>query len=85
MSRFLKLSNRIVNVANISYIHFDKAAEKYSLHLLTTSHSGFLMFGSGAINGDTHQIFATKKDHPESYTTIEKWVNSIECVTNEKK
>ena len=85
MSKFLKFSNRIINVAYISHIHFDQAAEKYSLHLLTTTHVGSFILGSGSINGDSHQIFATKKDHPDSYEIIKNWVNSIECVTNEKK
>jgi hypothetical protein len=85
MSKYLKCCNRIINVAHISHIHFDQAAERYSIHLLTATHAGFLMLGTGSINGDAHQLFATKKDHPEGYKVIEKWFNSIECVTNEKK
>ena len=83
MSKFLKLSNRIVNTALIQHVYFDKAAEKYSLYLSSTTHSGFLMFGSGSINGNNNEIFATKKDHLQSYETIEKWVNSLKCVSDE--
>lgn len=85
MSRFLKLTGRIINISSISHIHFDQAAEKYTLNLTTTSHAAFFMFGTGSINSVQDQIYATKKDHAESYETIEKWVNSIECVANNKK
>jgi hypothetical protein len=70
---------------HILVIHFDQAAEKYSLHLLTATRVGSFILGSGTINGDSHQIFATKKDHPESYEIIKNWVNSLVCVTNDKK
>lgn len=82
MSKFLKLTSRIINTAYIQHVHYDKTAEKYSLYLASTIHSGFLMFGSGSINGENNQIFATKEQHPESYKAIEKWVNSLECVSN---
>lgn len=82
MTKFLKLTGRIINTSLIQHIYFDKAAEKYSLYLSTVNHSGFLMLGSGSFHGVNNEIYATKKDHQESYETIEKWVNSLECVSN---
>jgi hypothetical protein len=82
MTKFLKLTGRVINTSFIQHIYFDKAAEKYSLYLSTVHHSGFLMLGSGSFNGVNNEICANKKDHQESYETIEKWVNSLECVSN---
>ena len=85
MSKFLKLSNRIVNTALIQYVHFDKTAGKYSIHLAGTSTNGYFILGSGNISSYSNEIYATKEEHPASYEAIERWYNSIECVSNEKK
>ena len=82
MSKFLKLTGRIINTAHIQHVSHDKNAQKYSLHLATTNYSGFFMLGSGSINNCSNEIYATKEQHPESYKTIEKWINSLECVSN---
>lgn len=84
MSRFLKLSNRIINTACIKQITFDKALEKYSIQVGSLSVSGQFIMGSGSIQTHDSNIYATKKEHPESYATIEKYYNSVTCVTNDK-
>jgi hypothetical protein len=85
MSKFLKFSNRIVNTAFIKHVHFDKNAQKYTLYLGLQEFSGTVIFGSGGINSHEYQIYATKTEHPESYATIEKWIEKLECVSEEKK
>ncbi len=85
MSKFLKFSNRIVNTAFIRYVDIDKNAEKYTLHLGFQQFSGFNILGTGAITSHETQIYATKTEHPESYATIENWINSVECVSEEKQ
>lgn len=84
MSKFLKLSNKVVNTAFIKHIDYDKAIEKYSIHFGSLTSQGAVILGSGNIQPYENYIYATKKDHPESYNTIEKYYNSITCVTNEK-
>ncbi len=82
MSRFLKLSNRIVNTALIQHVHFDKTAGKYSIHLAGSSTQGLFILGSGNISSYGNEIYATKEEHPASYEAIERWYNSVECVSN---
>lgn len=85
MSKFLKFSNRIVNTAFIRSVDIDKNVPKYTLHLGNMHTTGTFIFGSGGFNSQESQVYATKTEHPESYATIEKWVNSLECVSEEKK
>jgi len=85
MSKFIKFSNRIVNTAFIRYVDIDKTAQKYTLHLGNTHMNGAFILGSGAISSQESQVYATKTEHPKSYATIEKWIESLECVSEEKK
>ena len=84
MSKYLKFSNKIVNTALIKHIDYDKAIEKYSIHFGSLTSCGSVIFGSGNIQVYDKYIYATKKEHPEDYNIIEKYYNSITCVTNEK-
>ncbi len=85
MSKFIKFSNRIVNTAFIRYVDFDKTAQKYTLHLGNTYMNGVFILGSGGFNSQESQVYATKSEHPESYAIIEKWIESLKCVSEEKK
>ena len=84
MSKYLKFSNKIVNTALIKHIDYDKAIEKYSIHFGSLTSYGSIILGSGNINVYDKYIYATKKEHPEDYNIIEKYYNSITCITNEK-
>lgn len=75
MSRYLKFSNRIVNTAFIKRVDIDKEAEKYTIYMATNSYRGFSIFGSGLFQSDPDIIWAGKKEHPESYKTIDDWIN----------
>ena len=79
MSKFIKFSNRIVNTAFIKYVNIEP--NKYTLHLASNDFTGSVLFGSGSIGSHDNLVYATKTDHPESYATIEKWIQSIECVS----
>jgi hypothetical protein len=84
MSKFLKFSNRIVNTAFIRSVEIDKNVPKYTLNLGNAHTAGTIILGSGGFNSQESQVYALKTEHPESYAIIEKWINSIECVSNEK-
>jgi len=85
MSKFIKFSNRIVNTAFIKHVSIEKNPDKFILHLGTSNHQGIVLLGSGGITHQPEQIWASKKEHPESYATIEKWIDTLECVSNNKK
>jgi hypothetical protein len=79
MAKFIKLSNRIINTNFIKYINIDKENQKISLILATNSYGGFTFFGNGIFRSNADEVYATKKDHPESYNTIEKWILNTKC------
>ena len=81
MSKFIKFSNRIVNTAFIKYVNVE--TDKYTMHLASNAITGSSILGSGHIASHDYIIFATKTEHPESYATIDKWVKSLESVSNE--
>ncbi len=85
MPKFIKFNNRIVNTAFIRCVDIDKPAEKFNIHLDQYLRSSAFVFGTGYFSSDPSQIWASKAEHPESYATIEKWIQSMECVSNEKK
>jgi hypothetical protein len=84
MSKFLKLTNRVINTTSIKHIDYDKAIEKYSIHFGSLTSCGSVILGSGIIEVYDKYIYATKKEHPENYNIIEKYYNSITCITDEK-
>jgi hypothetical protein len=84
MSRFLKLSNRIINTAHIEHIFHNKALEEYTLYFARSTYYSTFMFGTGSVTSVNNSIVANKEEHTESYKTIDKWINSLECVSNEK-
>jgi hypothetical protein len=85
MPKFLKFSNRIVNTAFIRYVDIDQSAEKFTIHLDQTLRPSAFIFGTGYFDSVPFQMWASKAEHPQSYATIEKWIHSIECVSDENK
>jgi hypothetical protein len=83
MSRFIKFSNIIINTAFIKHVEIDKLAEKFTIHLSSSPHSGSFFLGTGYFNGHSSYIWASKAEHPESYATVEKWIKSLNCVSND--
>ena len=83
MPKFIKFNNRIVNTALIRWVDIDKPAAKFTIHLDQSIRSSFFVFGSGYFSSDPYIIWASKAQHPESYATIEKWIQSMECVSDE--
>jgi hypothetical protein len=77
MSRFLKLSNRIINTAFIQRVEFDKDLTKYTLHMAQIKLEGSLLFGSGSVGTSELTIYACKKEHPESYKAIKDWIDHM--------
>jgi hypothetical protein len=83
MSNFLKLTGRVINTAYIQHVFHDKTLQKYSLYLIPQT-NGLFIFGTGSIDTN-NEIYATKKDHEDSYKAIDRWIHSIECVSNANK
>lgn len=82
MSKYIKFSNIIINTAFIKHVEIDKLAEKFTIHLSSSPHSGAFFLGSGYFHGHSSYIWASKAEHPESYATVEKWIHSMKCVSD---
>lgn len=85
MSKFLKFSNRIVNTAFIRSVDFDKNVQMYTLNLGTMNIEGSFILTIGGFKSEESRVYATKVEHPESYATIEKWISTLGCASEEKK
>ena len=80
MIKFIKLSNRAINISQIKRVDFDKVKYEYKIFMTDThyKYNGFFMLGSGFIKGDNYDyIYANKEEHPESYKIIDDWYNSL--------
>jgi hypothetical protein len=76
MSRFLKLTQLVINTSKIGTI--EKKQNKYYVNLLEgTSLSGFLFFGSGILETKYCTIEICKEQHSIDYQIMEKWVNNL--------
>ncbi len=76
MSRFLKLTDCLINVNHIRYINFNKPKE-YKIDLAATWFDGFWLLGSGSINCRSYEITVCEKKHPEDYKIVTEWINKI--------
>ena len=83
MSNFLKLYGRIINTNYIQHILHDKKLEIYHLYLIPQTNCTFI-FGTGSIDTN-NEIYMTKKDHPECYKIVDRWINLLECASNANK
>lgn len=83
MSNFLKLYGRVINTNYIQHVLYDKKLEKYSLFLIPQV-NGVFIFGTGSIDTN-NEIYVTKDQHEDSYKIVERWINSLECISNANK
>ena len=72
MSRFLRLTNLLVNVNQIRLIEIKP--DKYKSRLISSDLNGFIMRGSGSINTDSTNIDVCKKEHIKDYTIVSDWL-----------
>lgn len=80
MSRFLKLTNRIINIKYITQIHsYDKS---FQIMINTNNLSGMNIFGLGTISWQNEWIYVREDSEKESdkkdYQTIKDWVEKLD-------
>ena len=73
MSRFLKLTDAIINVNHIRLIQLK--SNKYKIQLATNYFDGFWLLGSGSIKSNSYEVTVCEKEHPEDYKLVTKWIN----------
>ena len=82
MIKFLKLTNRAINIAHIKRIDFDKTKLEYKIFINDSSfrYVGYSILGTGSIASEMSMdyIYANKEEHPESYNIIDEFYKKIE-------
>ena len=81
-SRFLKLTNFLINVNQIRRIDINPGV--YKIHLIPSEFSGFTLVGSGTFQSSTETFTSTEKDHSTDYKIISDWINNNENNGNNK-
>ena len=74
MTKFLKLTNLFINLADVSYIQ-KTDAKKYIITMRTQTFSGFMLLGSGNFNSSNIKITVCEKEHTDCYKIMDKWFN----------
>jgi len=74
MSRFLKLSNLIINKNVIQYIHINK--DKFIIHLMSNKTDGFLIFGTGSFKSYYTEVEVCKTKNFIDYKTVTYWIDN---------
>ena len=78
MSRFIKLTNIVINSCKIIFIENTGTTYYVKTHGPNLQY-GFSIFGFGFINTSTSYNFIEicKNKHPIDYQIMEKWVNNL--------
>ena len=72
MTRFLKLTNIIINTTKIETI--DILPTKYMIHMSNQKIDGWLLFTSGSVESKNTMIEVCKTEHPIDYQAVKEWV-----------
>lgn len=75
MTRFIKLSNMIINTAKI--IRIDTRPNVYSMYMVNNYLSGFHILSFGSISGGNDTIHICGEKNAADYKIIETWINQI--------
>jgi hypothetical protein len=74
MSRFLRLTNFLVNVNQIRLIEI--TPDKYKISMIPHHISGTVILGSGGFNSNHNDINICKKEDVTDYTIVSDWLLS---------
>lgn len=74
MSRFLKLTNTIINKNIIHHIEINK--DNFIIHLMTNKTDGFIIFGGGSSSSYNTNMEVCKIKHASDYKTVTDWINN---------
>jgi hypothetical protein len=73
-SRFLRLTNFLVNVNQIRRIEIHPGA--YKIQLIPSELSGFTLVGSGFFQSSVESYTVSEKDHINDYKIVTEWIQN---------
>ena len=82
MSRFLRLTNMLLNVNQIRLIEI--SPDKYTIRMNSHHINGVVLFGTGWFDSYNNNFDCCKKEHSTDYKIISDWLQQEEN-NNEKK
>lgn len=74
MSRFLKLSNMVINKNVIKSIEINK--DKYFIQLMTDQTNGLFIFGVGYCHSSNTEVEVCKIKNLSDYEKITNWIDN---------
>lgn len=74
MSRFLKLTTKIINKDVIQHIDINK--DKFIIHLKANKIDGALMFGGGYIRSFNSEFAVCKTKNSIDYKIVSDWIDN---------
>jgi hypothetical protein len=77
MSRFIKLTNKIINTSQIVRIEIYKKPNAYSLFLNQIYIDGYNFFSFGGISSNELSLHIYEDTHKDDYKIITDWINKI--------
>ena len=72
MTKFLKLSNMIINTAKI--VTIDILPTKYTICMSNQKIDGWLLFTSGSVESRNSMIEVCENKHPIDYQLVKEWI-----------
>jgi len=73
MTRFLKLTNIIINTAKI--VTIDVLPTKYTIRMSDQKIDGWLLFTSGSVESINTKIEVCENKDPIDYQLVKKWIH----------
>ena len=74
MSRFLKLTNIIINKNFIQHIDINK--DKFIIHLMTNKTDGILIFCGGSYESYNTEVKVCKTENLSDYKKVTDWIDN---------
>lgn len=74
MTKFIKLSSLLINLADVSHIHRTDT-KKYIITMRSQAFNGFIFLGNGFLHSPNHKITVCEKEHTDCYKIMDKWFN----------
>lgn len=72
MSRFIKLSNCVINTRHVA--HIDILPKSYIIYYNRVKHDGFFIFSVGWINNNISQLSISAEKELSDYRAVSKWI-----------
>lgn len=80
MSRFIKLSQCVINTNYISHIVIDPSVFKIKMTIYDLN--GYLLLGTGGLSNTNYILDIDEKTNPSDYQIVNQWIGQIDTVKN---